>query len=228
MMRFKKFIAVVSCVALASATFAMPVFADDAVVTDDAADSIVAPADGTEAADEGQESIGPEVGDYVTKKGYTYKVTKVTASGGTATLVVFAAQKTAVKVPDTVKIKGAKLKVTQIGAKAFMNNAKITSVKIGANVAVIGDKAFYGCSSLKKINFAGESLRTVGCNTGSKNTKKLTTLKKKWKTCKAFAGTPRTCKNTVPAVQNFEFGYADCVRQLLGYAGYKGLVSSAH
>ena len=52
-------------------------------------------------------------------------------------------------------------KVVAIAEKAFSENSKITSVKIGDNVTVIGEKAFYYCKNLKTVTI-GASVVKVG------------------------------------------------------------------
>lgn len=85
-----------------------------------------------------------------------------------------------VSVPATVTFDGVTYKVTSIGAKAFMNNKKITKVTIGSNVKVIGKNAFNNCKNLKSVIIKTKLLtkKTVGKNAfkkaGSANYKKLT------------------------------------------------------
>ncbi len=76
-------------------------------------------------------------------------------------------------IPGTVNIAGSNYKVTAIGAKAFMNDKKLTKVKIGKNVATIGSQAFKNCKKLKKINLKGNNvLSKVSKNSFSGVTKK--------------------------------------------------------
>lgn len=69
-----------------------------------------------------------------------------------------------VTIPDTVKIQGKTYKVTSIAANAFKGDKKLTSVTIGKNVTTIGKNAFYGCSSLRKVNVKTAKLKSVGKN----------------------------------------------------------------
>ena len=84
--------------------------------------------------------------------GSTYKVTS-----NSSKTVAFVSPKAAasVTVPDTVKIGGVTYLVTEIAPKAFALAAKkLTSVKIGKNVKVIGESAFTGCKKLTKVTGA--------------------------------------------------------------------------
>ncbi|MGM9679891.1 MAG: leucine-rich repeat protein, partial [Eubacteriales bacterium] len=51
---------------------------------------------------------------------------------------------------------GGKYKVTQIAGEAFKNNTSVTSVLLPDTVKRIGNKAFYGCSSLQTIDLSYE------------------------------------------------------------------------
>lgn len=51
-------------------------------------------------------------------------------------------------------------KITSIGKDAFKDMTEITSVVLPSTVKSIGDKAFYGCSSLKSINL--ENVEMIG------------------------------------------------------------------
>ena len=173
----------------------------------------------------------------LTVNGAEYKVTKISASAiekGTceAELTSFKGSGSSFKVPATVTfIAGGygpvKLKVTSIAKNAFDNpkGHKLKSVTIGENVSAIGDAAFKGCKKLTKITMKGTKLKSVGPNTGSINRAKLTKLMKKWKTCSALKGVPRACIVYVPKPKGDDFGPVENVRQLVGYAGFKGVVS---
>ena len=66
-----------------------------------------------------------------------------------------------VKVPEQIKIKNKKYKVTSVSANAFKNNKKIKTVTIGQNVKEIGKNAFRGCKNLKKVTI-GKNVTTIG------------------------------------------------------------------
>ena len=96
-------------------------------------------------------------------KGYKYKVTSLTKTGGTA--AVTAPTKKTIKkavIPQKVKINGHTLKVTAVGNKAFKNLKKLTNVTIGSNIKKIGAGSFSGCAGLKKITVKSYKLKTVG------------------------------------------------------------------
>lgn len=62
-------------------------------------------------------------------------------------------------IPETYRGK----KVTQIAAKAFSSESKLTSIEIGSNVKTIGDRAFYMCSYLTSVKFNG-TITSIGLN----------------------------------------------------------------
>ena len=68
--------------------------------------------------------------------------------------------KTQVDIPASVDYKGNKYPVKSISYGAFQNS-EIESVSISSSVASIGDKAFYGCSNMKKI-LIPESIEEIG------------------------------------------------------------------
>ncbi|MBR6403098.1 MAG: leucine-rich repeat protein [Eubacterium sp.] len=67
-------------------------------------------------------------------------------------------------IADSVQYKGITYKITSIGAKAFANSKKLTTVKIGKNVTSIGAGAFSGCSKVTKITVAGTVIKSVKAN----------------------------------------------------------------
>lgn len=54
-------------------------------------------------------------------------------------------------IADSIKIKRYIFIVTAIGDKAFKNNKKTTSVKIGKDLRTIGKDAFRNYTKLKKV-----------------------------------------------------------------------------
>ena len=54
-------------------------------------------------------------------------------------------------IPSTVKYQGVTYKVTAIDKKACANNTKLTKIKFGKYIKTIKNKAFYKCTSLKKV-----------------------------------------------------------------------------
>lgn len=142
----------------------------------------------------------PPVGDPdsgIIKKGavykignFSYKVTKALINGKGTVAVTKAVKKgKTVTIPATVKINGISFKVTEISAKAFKNNTKMTTLKIGKNVTKIGNQAFYGCKKLKTATL-GSGVTTIGKKAfyNCKSMTKMTISSKKLKKSKVGAG----------------------------------------
>ena len=157
-----------------------------------------------------------------------YKVTKAGKKGGTVEYYRSTNKKAkTITIPATVKIDGITYKVTGVASKAFKNNTKITTVKIGSNVTTIGKEAFSGCKKLKKVTL-GKKVTTIkdkafykcialtkitlpskvktigkqafyGCKKLKNMTIKTTKLTKKTVGSKAFTGTHKNIKIKVPA-----------------------------
>lgn len=98
-------------------------------------------------------------GSVLTGKTGIYKVTNVNKK-----TVMYMKPKnkkaSSIKVPEEIKIKKKKYKVTSVSANAFKNNKKIKTVTIGQNVKVIGKNAFRGCKNLKKVTI-GKNVTTI-------------------------------------------------------------------
>ena len=88
-----------------------------------------------------------------------------------------------IKVPDSVVLKGKAFSVTGIEKSAFEGHKKLKSVIIGKNVRIIGARAFYGCSALKKITIKSVVLKKAGKNAlkGIHRNAKIKVPKKKLK-----------------------------------------------
>lgn len=88
-----------------------------------------------------------------------------------------------IKVPDSVVLKGKAFSVTGIEKSAFEGHKKLKSVIIGKNVRIIGARAFYGCSALKKITIKSVALKKAGKNAlkGIHKNAKIKAPKKKLK-----------------------------------------------
>lgn len=105
------------------------------------------------AAVQGEEA---NVGDF------NYRVTYQATDGtGTVTLIGVDNKTASVVIPSNVEIKGNTYKVNRIGPSAFSRNTEVTSVYIGANVVIIDNNAFMGCSKLVKVS-GGAGLKTIG------------------------------------------------------------------
>lgn len=180
--------------------------------------------------DTGVDNKIPQKGTILThnKSKARYKVTKAGQTGGTVEYYRSINKKAkTITIPATVKIQGITYKVTSVAAKAFKNNKKITSVKIGSNVTTIGKEAFSGCKKLKTVTFGKKvttikakafykctaikkitlpsKVRTIGkqafygCKALKNLTIKTTKLTKKKVGAKAFTGTYKGIKVKVPA-----------------------------
>ncbi len=92
---------------------------------------------------------------------------------GTASFVAVRSSKSkTVKIPDTIKYKGKKYKVTVIEKEAFRNHKKLKKVTIGRNITTIRAKAFYGCKKLKKVVIKSTKLKKIEKGAFSKISKK--------------------------------------------------------
>ena len=111
----------------------------------------------------------------------SFKVT--TTDSAAAPEVVFTAPKnkkaTTVTIPASIKDEnGVSYKVTSVAPKAFQNNKKIKTVKLGSNIKSVGKNAFKGCTNLKKVTL-------------DKNLKEISSS--------AFAGCTKLTSVTIPA-----------------------------
>lgn len=105
----------------------------------------------------------PAKGKVYTAGNLKYKVTKSAYKNGTVS--VYAPTKktlTSISVPATVKIGGYTFNVTAIGDKAFNGCTKLKKVTIGSKVITIGKQAFNGCKALTSITISSKVLKTVG------------------------------------------------------------------
>lgn len=104
-------------------------------------------------------------GDKRTVGNAVYKITKFTAKNRTVTYVKCNNKKSkSITIHDTVVIDGIVFKVTAIEKNAFKNMKKLQKVTIGKYVKSIGDKAFYRCGKLKKLQIKSTVLKKVGKN----------------------------------------------------------------
>lgn len=97
---------------------------------------------------------------------FTYKITKADTSGKGSVLLLGTKNKKirSIQVPDTIKIKGIKFRVTGIGKAAFKGCNSATSAVIGKHVALIENNAFMSCKKLKSIKLKTASLKKIGKN----------------------------------------------------------------
>lgn len=112
-------------------------------------------------------------------KGFTYKVMKSDAKNGTVAVTGNSKKKGKLIVPATVVKDGYTFKVTEVAAKAFQNNKKLTTLVLGANVSKIGAKSFYKNAKLKNITFKNKNAVKIGSQAfkGIKATAKVTVPK---------------------------------------------------
>ena len=113
-----------------------------------------------------------------------YKISNADTSGKGTVVFTGATDKAARKaltIPTTVKIGGKNFRVTAIGGSAMSGAKKLTTLKLGSNVATIGAKAFYGCSKLSNVTIFSTKLTTA--KTGAN----------------AFKGIRSNCRFKVPA-----------------------------
>ena len=106
-------------------------------------------------------------GNYVGKVTKEFKIAAVPAKGkvytaGNLKYKVTKKTLTSVSVPATVKIGGYTFNVTAIGDKAFNGCTKLKKVTIGSKVITIGKQAFNGCKALTSITISSKVLKTVG------------------------------------------------------------------
>lgn len=105
----------------------------------------------------------PAKGKVYTVGNLKYKVTKSAYKNGTVSVSAPAKKTlTSVSVPATVKIGGYTFNVTAIGDKAFNGCTKLKKVTIGSKMTTIGKQAFNGCKVLTSITISSKVLKTVG------------------------------------------------------------------
>ena len=107
----------------------------------------------------------PAKGKVYTSGNLKYKVTKSAYKNGTVSVYAPAEKNlTSASVPATVKINGYTFNVTAIGDKAFNGCTKLKKVTIGSKVTTIGKQAFNGCKALTSITVNSKVLKTVGAS----------------------------------------------------------------
>ena len=81
----------------------------------------------------------------------------------TAKLVNGRNSKEKVIIPNTIKRKAKRYKVTEIGDRAFESNRKLKSITIADEVTRIGERAFYDCGNLDSIQFTDKTKLDTIC-----------------------------------------------------------------
>ncbi len=129
--------------------------------------------------------------------GYNYKILDKEAKTVAVTGIENKNAKS-VKVAATVNKYDKTYTITEIAPSAFSGMKKLTKATIGANVIIIGDKAFFKCTKLKNLTVQSKNLKKVGANCLKKTkagikisikvkltNKKFKAFKKKFKKCGA-------------------------------------------
>lgn len=141
----------------------------------------------------------PAVGTKITVSGVKYQITGKKTVKFTGPVKK---NKSAVTIKSSIKYKGNTYSVTEIAAKAFYKNTKLTTVTVPDSVKTIGANAFAGCTKLKKATL-GTGLVTIGKNAfkGDKKLSQITIKSKKLKSVgsSAFKGINSKAKIRVPS-----------------------------
>lgn len=166
---------------------------------------------------EGKTKVGTKFSDPVSKAIY-----KVIKAGSSVEYIRNENKKAAfVTIPATIKFGKKTYKVTSVAARAFKNNKKLSTVKIGNNVTTIGASAFYNCPKLKSVTI-GKNVIAIG-NRAFYKCKKLTKLTIPAKVKKigkqAFYG----CKN----LKNVTIKTTKMTKKNVGSKAFSGISSKA-
>ena len=125
------------------------------------------------------------------------RVTSSSASKKTVAITKAAKKGSKLTVPETVKVDGYTYQVTEIAAKAFRNDKKLTTVVIGKNIQKIGKEAFAGCKNLKQVTVKSKALKDIGKNAfkGIKKNAKISVPKKKFKNYQKLLNNAKVAKS---------------------------------
>ena len=141
------------------------------------------------------------------KKGRIYKVLTVNEKKGSGTVAIAGMtdrNKKEVVIPKAVSIDGVSWTVTSIADKAFSGCSELKRAVIGKKVTVIGKKAFYRCTGLKKI-IIPSAVKKIGAKAfyGCKQLSEITVRTRELSASsvgkQAFTGISRKAKVKVPA-----------------------------
>ena len=104
-------------------------------------------------------------GNYVGTAIQNFKIAAIPAKGKiyTSGHLKYKVTKSAYK-NGTVSVYGYTFNVTAIGDKAFNGCTKLKKVTIGSKVTTIGKQAFNGCKALTSITVNSKVLKTVGAS----------------------------------------------------------------
>ncbi|WP_026490899.1 leucine-rich repeat protein [Butyrivibrio sp. XPD2002] len=100
--------------------------------------------------------------------GINYRI--MDAAGNLSAISLATASKE-VTIPETVKLAGFNLNVTDIAQNFMKGNKKTKKVTIGANVTSIGKEAFYKCKKLKKVTVKSTKIASFGKKAFGKDAK---------------------------------------------------------
>ena len=111
----------------------------------------------------------PKLGDTRTINYITYQVVRTTSSDPRVRAVGCTKQTlTTLTIPDRITFGGVNYKVTGIGANAFRDMPKLTTLTIGKNMLKIYRAAFYNCPKLKTITINSKKITGVSAKAFSK------------------------------------------------------------
>ena len=111
----------------------------------------------------------PQIGDTRTINYITYQVVRTTSSDPRVRAVGCTKQTlTTLTIPDRITFGGVNYKVTSIGANAFRDMPKLTTLTIGTNMLKIYRAAFYNCPKLKTITIRSKKITGVSAKAFSK------------------------------------------------------------
>lgn len=127
-------------------------------------------------ADSGSSTkVSSLLGSVVTKKGIRYQVTCTKASFGRSVKVVGLSNKKrkSVTIPKSIKIKGKKYVVTEIGSKAFAGCKKLKRVKIKSKGLFVRNKTFKALPKKAKVLVPKKGLKHYKSVIKSRKVRKL-------------------------------------------------------
>lgn len=103
-----------------------------------------------------------------TNNNFTY-----TSTSGGIKITGYSGSETSLTLPETLN----ELKVIGIGANAFMNNTTLTTIVFNNNLQFIEEGAFFGCTSLKEVEFPS-SLKRIESSKNNGTFQNCTSLEK--------------------------------------------------
>lgn len=99
--------------------------------------------------------------DYESPEGLKFNLNVAAGTCSFTGLTTEGAKADSVTIPDEVSYNGKAYKVTSVATRACYNNRVLKGVKVGKNVEIIGDNAFYSCTNLMNATLQ-EGLRQIG------------------------------------------------------------------